>query len=43
MIPRLKTTIEKEIVGKLMSKLSVKNKNQVPKVEKIILKKMNLC
>ena len=37
MIPRLKTTFEKEIVGKLMSKLSVKNKNQVPKVEKIIL------
>ena len=37
MIPRLKTTYEKEIILSLMSKLNVKNKNQVPKVEKIIL------
>ncbi len=37
MIPRLKITYEKEITGKLMSKLSLKNKHQVPKIEKIIL------
>tara|TARA_B100001564_G_C20585944_1_gene645482 strand:+ start:430 stop:981 length:552 start_codon:yes stop_codon:yes gene_type:complete len=37
MIPRLKTTYDKEITLKLMSKLNVKNKHQVPKVEKIIL------
>ena len=37
MIPRLKKTYDKEIVSKLMSKLSVKNKNEVPKIEKIIL------
>ena len=37
MIPRLKTTYEKEIVSKLMSKLNLKNKHQVPKIEKIIL------
>ena len=34
---RLKTTYEKEIIGKLMSKLSLKNKHQVPKFVKIIL------
>ena len=34
---RLKTTYEKEIVSKLMSKLSLKNKHDVPKFEKIIL------
>ena len=34
---RLKTTYEKEIVTKLMSKLSLKNKHDVPKIEKIIL------
>jgi large subunit ribosomal protein L5 len=34
---RLKTTYEKEIVSKLMSKLSLKNKHDVPKIEKIIL------
>ena len=34
---RLKITYEKEIVGKLMSKLSLKNKHDVPKIEKIIL------
>ena len=35
---RLKNIYEKEIVSKLMSKLSLKNKHDVPKVEKIILK-----
>ena len=34
---RLKTSYEKEITTKLMSKLSLKNKNDVPKIEKIIL------
>ena len=34
---RLKVTYEKEIVAKLMSKLSLKNKHDVPKIEKIIL------
>ena len=34
---RLKNTYEKEIVEKLMSKLSLKNKHDVPKVKKIIL------
>tara|TARA_B100001248_G_scaffold230822_1_gene190948 strand:- start:339 stop:887 length:549 start_codon:yes stop_codon:yes gene_type:complete len=34
---RLKTSYEKEITAKLMSKLSLKNKNDVPKIEKIIL------
>ncbi len=37
MIPRLKTTYEKEIISKLMSKLNLKNKHQVPKIEKIIM------
>ena len=37
MIPRLKVTYDKEIVNKLMSKLSVKNKHEVPKIIKIIL------
>jgi len=37
MIPRLKTTFEKEIVSKLMNKLNVKNKHEVPKIVKIIL------
>ena len=36
-MPRLKTTYEKEIVSKLMSKLSLKNKHEVPKIKKIIL------
>ena len=35
-MPRLKTTYEKEIVAKLMGKLS-KNKHDVPKLIKIIL------
>ena len=34
---RLKITYEKEIVEKLMGKLSLKNKHDVPKVEKIVL------
>jgi large subunit ribosomal protein L5 len=36
-MPRLKDTYQKEIIGKLMSKLAIKNKNDVPKIEKIIL------
>tara|TARA_B100001093_G_C26653060_1_gene938348 strand:+ start:365 stop:913 length:549 start_codon:yes stop_codon:yes gene_type:complete len=34
---RLKDTYDKEIVGKLMSKLSLKNKHDVPRIDKIIL------
>jgi large subunit ribosomal protein L5 len=34
---RLKSTYDKEIVSKLISKLSLKNKHDVPKIEKIIL------
>ena len=34
---RLKITYDREIVAKLMSKLSLKNKHDVPKIEKIIL------
>ena len=37
MIPRLKNSYEKEIVAKLMQKLSVKNKHEVPRIDKIIL------
>ncbi len=37
MIPRLKNNYNKEIVKNLMSKLSLKNKLEVPKIEKIIL------
>ena len=37
MIPRLKETYKKEIITKLMNKLNVKNKHQVPKIEKIII------
>ena len=37
MIPRLKISYEKEIVSKLMGKLSLKNKHEVPKITKIIL------
>ena len=33
-MPRLKLIYEKEIIAKLMSKLSLKNKHDVPKVEK---------
>ena len=37
MISRLKTAYEKEIISKLMSKLNLKNKHEVPKIDKIIL------
>ena len=37
MTPRLKITYEKEIISKLMSKLSLRNKHEVPKIVKIIL------
>ena len=36
-MPRLKIIYEKEIISKLMSKLSLKNKHEVPKIEKVIL------
>ena len=34
---RLKTSYDKEIISKLMSKLSLKNRHDVPKLEKVIL------
>ena len=34
---RLKITYEKEIISKLMSKLALKNKHDVPKINKVIL------
>ena len=34
---RLKNTYDKEMIGKLMSKLSLKNKHDVPKIVKIVL------
>ena len=34
---RLKTTYDKELITKLMSKLSLKNKHEVPKIRKVIL------
>ena len=34
---RLKTVYDKEIISKLMSKLSLKNKHDVPKIKKVIL------
>ena len=37
MKPRLKIAYEKEIISKLMGKLSLKNKHEVPKFEKIVL------
>ncbi|MBD1138029.1 50S ribosomal protein L5 [Pelagibacterales bacterium SAG-MED41] len=37
MMARLKTIYDKEIVTKLMGKLSVKNKHDVPKIDKVIL------
>ena len=37
MTPRLKLNYEKEVVSKLMSKLNLKNKHEVPKIDKIIL------
>ena len=36
-MPRLKTIYNEEIITKLMSKLSLKNKHNVPKIQKIIL------
>tara|TARA_B100000941_G_scaffold18054_1_gene10840 strand:+ start:1655 stop:2203 length:549 start_codon:yes stop_codon:yes gene_type:complete len=36
-MPRLKTVYDKEIVAKLISKLSLKNKHDVPKIKKIVL------
>ena len=32
---RLKITYDKEIISKLMSKLSLKNKHDVPKIKKL--------
>ena len=37
MMSKLKTTYQKTIISNLMNKLSLKNKHDVPKVEKIIL------
>ena len=37
MIPRLKDTYEKNIVGDLQKKFSMKNKNMVPKITKVVL------
>ena len=37
MTSRLKATYEKEIVSKLLGKLSLKNKHEVPKIIKVIL------
>ena len=37
MTSRLKITYEKEIVSKLLSKLSLKNKHEVPKIIKVVL------
>ena len=37
MTPRLKISYDKEIVSKLMAKLSLKNKHEVPKIKKIII------
>tara|TARA_B100001057_G_scaffold82599_1_gene78188 strand:- start:275 stop:823 length:549 start_codon:yes stop_codon:yes gene_type:complete len=36
-MPRLKNIYEKEMISKLMSRLSLKNKHDVPKIDKIIL------
>jgi len=37
MTPRLKTAYDKEIIDQLMTKLNLKNKHEVPKIQKIIL------
>ena len=37
MTPRLKVTYKNEIVKNLMAKLNVKNKHEVPKIDKIVL------
>ena len=36
-MPRLKDVYQKEIIAKLMSKLALKNKHDVPKIDKIVL------
>ena len=36
-MPRLKITYEKEIISKLMNRLSLKNKHDVPRIKKIVL------
>ena len=42
MIPRLKIAYNNEIVSKLMTKLNVKNKHEVPKIDKVILNKCEI-
>jgi large subunit ribosomal protein L5 len=37
MIPRLKTTYEKEILPRLLTKFKFSNKHQVPKITKVVL------
>ena len=37
MTPRLKLAYDKEFVKNLIGKLNLKNKHEVPKIEKIIL------
>ena len=37
MIPRLKTIYEKDIINKLLSKLNLKNKHGVPRIDKNVL------
>jgi len=37
MMPRLKTIYEKDIINKLLNKLNLKNKHEVPRINKIIL------
>ena len=37
MTPRLKLNYDKQIINNLMSKLNLKNKHEVPKIDKIIL------
>ena len=39
---RLKISYEKNIINNLMSKLNLKNKHQVPKITKIILRKLKI-
>ncbi len=37
MIPRLKLNYDKQIINNLMGKLNLKNKHEVPKIDKVIL------
>ena len=37
MTSRLKTVYEKEIVSKLLAKLSLKNRHEAPRITKVIL------